>query len=423
MAQLKRFNLNNGIRVLVIPNSQSPSVTAAVLVQAGSAYENKSINGLSHFLEHMYFKGTKNRPRAIDISTEFEALGAVYNAFTSRDLTGYYAKVAWPNTEKIMDLISDMYLNPLFSQDEIEKEKGVIIEEINMYEDQPRAKVGQMAEHLMYGDQPAGWDVSGTKENVRRMKRDDFINYRAKHYIGPKTIIVLAGNITLKKAKILSEKYFNSVKNGKIIKSGRVTEIQKSPRFSSLYKESDQSHLILAFKAFPVSSEKRFALGVLADVLGGGMSSRLFQKVREELGAAYYIGASTNLYLTHGYLEISAGVNHSKVYQATEAIMTQLRDIAKNGITARELAHVKEHRIGTFMISLETSSDLAFYYGEQEAENSKILTPHQAISKLESVTKEQVARLAKQILLNNRLNFSIIGPYKSTDKFKKILYL
>jgi predicted Zn-dependent peptidase len=423
MVQLKRFTLNNGTRVLVVPNSQSPSVTAAVLVQAGTAYESKSINGLSHFLEHMYFKGTQRRPRAIDISTEFESLGAVYNAFTSRDLTGYYAKVAWPNTEKIMDLISDMYLNPLFSSGEIEKEKGVIIEEINMYEDQPQAKVGQLIERVMYGNQPAGWAVSGTKENIRKMKRDDFIDYREKHYIGSKTIIILAGNITFKKAKVLAEKYFNSVKKGKIIKSSRVTDIQKSPKIDSLYKELDQSHLILAFKAFPATSQKRFALGVMADVLGGGMSSRLFQKVREELGAAYYIGASTNLYATHGYLEISAGVNHSKVYQATEAIIDQLRDVAKNGITSRELAHVKEHRIGTFMLSLETSSDMAFYYGEQEAENSRILSPSQAILKLKSVTKGQVARLAKEILQNNRLNFSIIGPYRSADKFKKILYL
>ena len=423
MAQLKRFALNNGIRVLVVPQRQSPSVTAAVLVQAGAAYETKSINGLSHFLEHMYFKGTKNRPQAIDISTEFETLGAVYNAFTSRDLTGYYAKVAWPNTEKIMDLISDMYLNPLFKPEEIEKEKGVIIEEINMYEDQPRTKVGQVLEHIMYGNQPAGWDVSGTKENIRKMSRQNFIDYRSKYYIGPKTIIVLAGNISLDKAKKMVQKYFSVVKKGKIIKSKPVAESQKRPVIAATYKELDQSHLTLAFRAFPVSSEKRFALGVLADVLGGGMSSRLFQKVREELGAAYYVGASTNLYATHGYLDISAGVNHNKVYQAIEAIMDQLRDVAKNGITAGELAHVKEHRIGTFMLSLETSSDLAFYYGEQEAENSGILTPKKAISKLKSVTKDQVARLAKQILQNSRLNFAIIGPYKSTEKFKKILYL
>ncbi len=423
MVKLKHFTLNNGIRVLVIPNPQSPSVTAAVLVQAGTAYESKSTNGLSHFLEHMYFKGTKKRPRPIDISTEFEALGAVYNAFTSRDLTGYYAKVAWPNTEKIMDLISDMYLNPLFLTEEIEKEKGVIIEEINMYEDQPQVKVSQVIEAAMYGNQPAGWSVSGTKENIRRMSRRDFIDYRSKHYIGPKTIIILAGNISLKKARSLTGKYFNSVKKGKIIKSKQTTDFQKNKKLVSLYKELDQSHLVLAFKAFPVTSEKRFALGVLADVLGGGMTSRLFQKVRQELGAAYYIGASTNLYATHGYLDISAGVNHSKVYQVIEAIMGQLRDISNNGITAKELAHVKEHRIGTFMLSLETSSDLAFYYGEQEAENSKILTPSQAISKLKSVTKGQVARLAKQILQNNRLNFAIVGPYKSTDKFKKILYL
>lgn len=409
--------------MIVIPQKESPSITVAVLVQAGAAYEKKSNNGISHFLEHMCFKGTPKRPRPIDISSEFETLGASYNAFTSRDLTGYWAKAASLHTREITDLLSDMYLNPLFDNQEIEKEKGVIVEEINMYEDQPRAKVSQILERLMYGNQPAGWDVAGPKENIIKMTQNDFLDYRKNHYVAPKTFVVIAGNVSLNQAEELSERYFSQVPKGKKIKSSGVKDRQTKPAVALKFKDLDQTHFMMAFKAFSLFNERRYILALLADILGGGMSSRLFQKIREDLGAAYYVGSSANLYATHGFMDIFAGVNHSKTDLAIKAVIEELRDVAKNGVNSGELARVKEHRIGTFLLSLETSSDLAFYYGEQEVTMEKSLKPEQVIKKVKSVTKDQVTRLARQILQNKGLNFAVIGPYRSSGRFKKILYL
>jgi predicted Zn-dependent peptidase len=423
MFEFKKFVLDNGIRVVVVPQPQSPSVTVAVFVKAGTAYETKSINGISHFLEHMCFKGTQKRPRAIDISSEFEIMGATFNAFTDRDMTGYYAKVAWPNAHKAIDLIADIYLNSLFSPQEIEKEKGVIIEEINMYEDQPQAKAHQILEKIMYGNQPAGWDIAGTKENIKKITRQDFINYRSQHYISQKTIVALAGKISLKEAKEIAQQYFGQVKRGKVIKPKPVVDFQKKPSLAVWTKDSDQSHLAIGFKTMPVYSSKIYILGILSRILGGGMSSRLFQKIREEMGAAYYVGSSSIPYATHGYLKISAGVAHDKVYQVIEAIVNEIKNIVEKGVNQKELDIAKEHKIGTFLTSLETSTDLAFYYGERELLELKIKDPKEVVKKIKSVTKDQVSRLAKQIFKNSSLNFVIVGPYKSTDKFKKILYL
>jgi predicted Zn-dependent peptidase len=424
MFDLKRFTLQNGVRVLVVSQNQSPSTTIAVLVQAGTAYENRSTNGISHFLEHMCFKGTKKRPRPIDISSEFERMGADYNAFTSRDLTGYYAKVAWPNTQRAFDLISDMYLNPLFQEEEIEKEKGVVIEEINMYEDDPRSKVEEIIERLMYGDQPAGFSITGPKENIRKISRADIIRYRLSHYIGPKTIVVIAGNISEKEARDLAQRYFGSIKKGRrIIKPEPIVDNQKRPAVTTFFKDLDQSHLILAFKTFSVHSEDRFVLSILSSILGGGLSSRLFQKVREELGAAYYVGSSTNLFSTHGYLDIFAGVNHSKVFDAIQAIIAELKDITKNGVTQEELERTKEYISGNFLLSLETPFSLALYYAEQEAQGLEIISPDQVVEKIKSITKDQVARLARQVISNSKLNFAIVGPWKSSKDFRSLVHL
>ncbi len=421
MIKPQEFKLKNGIDLIVIPQKDSPSISVAVLARAGSAYETKNLNGISHFLEHMFFKGTKSRPTPMMIASEFESLGASFNAFTSRDLTAYWGKVAYPNGEKIMDLISDMYCNPLFDEKQIEKEKGVIIEEINMYEDDPRYKVSQILERTMYGNQPAGWDVAGPKENIKKITREDFIKYRTQHYNTLKSFLVVAGNIDVKTALAWGNKYLSSIKRGKIIKPQKFSDSQTKPAFGYKFRELDQTHFIMAFKAFSIFSKERFVLALLSDIIGGGMSSRLFQKIREELGAAYYVGSSPTLYGTHGYLDIFAGVNHGKSEIALKAIRDELQSIVKNGVTQQELDRVKEHRMGQFLLSLETSSDLAFYYGEQKVVTGKMMSPEEVIKNIKSVTKERISRLAKQVLDNSKLNFAVIGPYKSINHFKKLL--
>src|SRR3989344_8490171 len=191
----KKTILYNGLRIITAPQPDNPAVTILVLVEAGSEYETKDINGLSHFLEHLCFKGTKKRPKAIDITGELDSIGAFYNAFTSQEFTGYFAKAQAKHFDKILDVVSDIYLNSVFDPTEIDKERGVIIEEINMYEDLPMARVHYLFLELLYGDQPAGWNIVGEKEVIQALQREDFLDYRGKHYLAEKTIVVIAGNI------------------------------------------------------------------------------------------------------------------------------------------------------------------------------------------------------------------------------------
>ncbi|OGM89555.1 hypothetical protein A2108_00575 [Candidatus Wolfebacteria bacterium GWA1_42_9] len=369
----------------------------------------------------MCFKGTQTRPRPMDISSEMESLGASYNAFTSRDLTGYWAKVAYTKLDKIFDILADMYLNPVFNEKEIEKEKGVIVEEINMYEDQPRTKVSETLDALMYGNQPAGWSIAGPKENIRKIDRNDFLKYRSAHYHGAKTVVVIAGRIDSKKAKALVEKYFSKIKKDKKIAPVKTSESQKSSALALVKRDLDQTHFILGLKAFSSSSPKKYPLVLLSEILGGGMSSRLFQKIREELGAAYYVGSSPSLFLTHGYLEIFAGVNHQKSIVAIKAVLEELRKILKKGVEIKELKRVKDHFLGTFLLSLETSSDLAFFYGEQETVLGKIQSPENVIKKISLVTQKDIQKIAKEVFDNRKLNLAVIGPYENGSDFKKIL--
>lgn len=420
MFNFKRYTLKNGLRIILVPRKDSPSVTVSVFVKAGAGFEIKNNNGISHFLEHMCFKGTTKRPTPFAIASELDSLGAFYNAFTSRDITGYYAKSASYNFEKIFDVISDMYLNPVFDEKEINKEKGVIIEEINMYEDDPMSKVGEMLESLMYKDQPAGWSVAGTKENIKKIIKKDFIDYRNAHYISSKTVVVISGNFNEKTALKLTDKYFSNIKKGKFIDGKNIKESQKSPQIAVKFKELDQTHIAIGLRAFSLFDENRYALSLLSDILGGSMSSYLFQKVREEMGAAYYVRSSADLYATHGYLSISAGLNHEKSIPVIKAILGEIERMKMGKISDEDVSKSKEHKIGNFLLSLETPGDLGFFFGDQEVVTGKIEKPEESIKKIKSVTKEQIVSLSNKIFKNNKINLAVVGPYKKEDDFKKV---
>ena len=338
MEAFKKITLANGLRVILVPQ-EGPATTVLVLVEAGSKYEEKRINGLSHFLEHMCFKGTSKRPRAIDIAGELDSIGSEYNAFTSHEWTGYFAKAQYKHTAKILDVVSDLYLNPVFDEKEIEKEKGVIIEELNMYEDTPQRKVADLFLELLYGDQPAGWDVGGKKEIIRTLNREDFLKYRSANYVAKATVVVVAGNFQEKEVLKDIEKHFGGISTGEKAGKPKTLEAQDKPEILVRHKQSDQTHLIIGCRTFSAFDPRKYALDILADILGGGMSSRLFQKVREELGAAYYVRAGTDLFTDHGYLAVSAGVEHTKLNIVIEAILGELKRIADGGPTGQHLTH------------------------------------------------------------------------------------
>lgn len=412
--------LKNGLRIIAVPQKGALATTVLVLVEAGSKYETKDINGLSHFLEHMCFKGTSKRPRAIDITRELDGIGAEYNAFTSQEWTGYFAKAQAHELDTLIDVLSDMYINPTFDEKEIEKEKGVIIEEINMYEDTPQRRVHEFLMQLIYGDTPAGWDIGGRKEVIRVMTRDHFTKYRNKHYLTNSTAIIVAGAFDEKEIFHKIEEAFKAVPSGKKEGKLKVVESQKEPRVFVKYKDTDQTHLVVACRAFPIYDKRRAALEVLSDILGGGMSSRLFQRVREELGAAYYVKADSDLYTDHGIFSVSAGVDHQKLEIVIAAILEELKKMATLKITEKELEQAKDHLSGRTVLSLETSDALAMFYGGQEIMREEILDPEAFLKEIKKVKREEVQKVAKDIFQNSRLNLALIGPLKDDVRVKPL---
>jgi len=421
--KIKKIQLKNGLRVVLVPQPSSLAATVLILVEAGSEYETKRINGLSHFLEHMTFKGTTTRPRPGMIAEELAALGAQSNAFTTQEFTGYWAKVAAKKLPKILEIVSDLYLNPLFVPEEIEKERGVIIEELNMYEDMPQRKVQDVFLALLYGDQPAGWDVGGEKNIIRTLTREDFIAYRDKHYVAPGTVVVVAGKFDEKAVVAQIRGAFAGLKRARVIAKPPTRESQKKPQVMVKFKESDQSHLVLGFRAFDIFDKRRYAVEVLADILGGGMSSRLFKKIREELGVAYSVHASADLMLDHGIFGVSAGVDTTKTAIVIKAILDECRRIARDLVPADELQRAKDHMTGGVVLGLETSDDLANYYGVGEILMKTLLPPEQLTDRIQKVTAAEVRAVARALFKNNGLNLAVIGPYRNKKAFETILKL
>ena len=409
----KIYKLNNGMEVILAPQIANPATTVMATVKVGSKYESKEISGLSHFLEHMTFKGTKRRSKPIDISSELDGLGASYNAFTGQEQTAYFAKVRNKHFDQVLDIISDIYLNSTVPEEELEKERGVIIEEINMYEDIPMQRVQEDFLKVLYGDQPAGWPIAGRKEVVKNLKRKDFVDYRKKHYKSENTILTIAGGYSKKNIKKKIENTFGLLEEQPETKLPDVIEKQKKPVESIRFKKSDQTHLIVGFRAFDIHDNRRFALGVLGDILGGGMSSRLFKKIRGEMGAAYYIQAGSALDTNSGIIEASAGVSNDKVEKAIKAILGEFKKLKEELVGYKEIKKTKEHIIGRMFLAIETSDQLANFYAGQRVKELDPATPGEIAKRINSVTAEQIKSVANDLFINKGLNLALIGPFKN----------
>ena len=421
--KFKKTTLKNGLRIITVPLKSNPAVTMLVMVEAGSKYETKDISGLSHFLEHMCFKGTKKRPNAIDISRELDSIGAQYNAFTSQEYTGYWAKAHPKHLSKIVDVLSDMYLNPVFDSREIEKEKGVIVEEINMYEDMPQRHIHDLFMDLLYGNQPAGWNIAGTRERVKAMTQKHFVDYRSKHYVGKGTVVIVAGNFNEKKLLKDIEKAFEKISTAKKHTKVKVKETQSSPKVFIKDKKTDQTHLVLGVRAFDIFNKDGYKLHVLNAVLGGGMSGRLFQKLRDEMGVGYYVRSGSDEYTDHGYLAVSTGVDKSRVIEVVNAILNEFKRLATETVPAAEFAKAKEYLIGRMYLGLEASDDVAEFYGFQEALKHSNETPDEMAKKIEKVTAADVKTIAKKIFQNKSLNLALIGEIKDKSALTKAVRL
>ena len=419
--KFKKTILKNGLRVITVPMKDNPTVTALVLVETGSKYETKNINGLSHFLEHMCFKGTIKRPTARDISTELDTLGAQYNAFTGQEYTGYYAKSDAKHFKKIFDVVSDIYLNSTFPEPEMQKEKGVVIEEINMYEDLPMRHVQDMIMEVLYGDQPAGWSITGSIDNIKAMKRDDFVKYKKEQYVPSATTVIVAGPVSEKEIMHEVKKAFGDL--GKARKSGKVRTIEKQSAPNALvkFKKTDRTHFVLGFRAYDVYDKRNYALSVLSGILGAGMSSRLFHKLREEMGVCYYIKALPDGSTDHGSFQISSGVDNKRVKEVISAILVECKKLKDEKVSEKELNKVKEILIGGMKMGLESTDEVATFYGGQEVMREHIETPEEKAKKIKKVTAAEVQKIAREIFQNKKLNLALIGPFAEESEFIPLL--
>ena len=415
--------LPNGLRMLLVPMKDQRTATALVLVETGSKYETKEKNGISHFLEHMCFKGTTNRPSQQVIAEELDGLGAEFNAFTGHEYTGYYAKVAAGYLPKVLDLLSDIYSNSLFKQEDIDQEKGAIVGEINMYEDVPMRKVNDLFMKLVYGDQPAGWEIAGTKELVTTFTREDFLAYRKQHYVPSATTIVVAGKFDAKKIEVLIRKQYADIKKAKKEGKVKVSDIQTKAKALVQFKESDQTHLILGVRSFPLSHTSYYPLSILSGILGSGMSSRLFQKVRTEMGLGYYVRASNDTFTDHGVFAASAGVVNERAKEAVTAILAEFKKLKDELVSEEELKKAKDMVAGRLVLGLESSDELSEFYGFQEVLRRKLITPEEVMRKMNAVSARDIKKVAEQIFVSEHINLALIGPWQSGSEFEPLLTL
>ena len=419
MSTFERHTLDNGLRVLTSNLDHAQSVTCMVMLAAGSRYETPETNGIAHFSEHMFFKGTERRPTARDIAGEIDAIGGEFNAFTGKEYTAYYVKCAAEHRDVALDVIVDMLRNSRFDSEEIEREKGVIIEEMNMYFDTPRDYIGGVYESLLYGDQPLGWDIIGRKETVRGATRETFMGYLDRWYKPPRMVLGLAGKIgddALERAQEL----LGDLPGGEA-GMPEPARAYRTERVSVFTKQSDQAHLVLGVPSYPIEHPDRYALQMVATVLGGGMSSRLFTEVRERRGLAYYVFGINHSYTDAGSLYSQAGVDINRIDEAVTTIADELKKIAAEPVPADELEKARNFTKGRFVLQLENPQGLILFGLRKEVLERRAPDPEEVLAGVDAVTVEDVQRVAQDVLAGDKLRLAVIGPFDDASRFEKLL--
>jgi len=418
------FNLEclpNGLRILTAPMDSAQSVTCAIMLAAGSRYETAETNGIAHFAEHMFFKGTERRPSARDISKEIDAIGGEFNAFTGKEYTGYYVKCAAESRDVALDVLVDMLRHSKFEPDEIEREKGVIIEEMNMYYDTPRDFISGVYEDLLYGDQPLGWDIIGRKETIRGATSDSFRSYVGHWYKPSRMVVGVGGKI----GDGLHERIAELLGDYPEAETGEPEPVRLSVNGDAQVKvhtkASDQAHICLGVHSYPLEHPDRYVLQVLSTILGGGMSSRLFTEVRERRGLAYYVYGLNHSYTDAGTLYAQAGVDINRIDDAVSTIAAELRAIAAEAVPQDELEKAKSFAKGRFVLQLETSQGLIMFGLRREALESRTPDPEEVLAELDKVTAEDVQRVAGDVIATRGPNLAVIGPFDDASRFEKLL--
>jgi len=418
MAMYNKAVLDNGLRVITSTMPHSRSVCLAILVGAGSCYESKEEAGISHFAEHLFFKGTQRRPTSKKITQDIESVGGIINGGTDKEVTIFWCKVAKSHFPIALDVLSDLLLNSRFDNKDIEQERRIISEEINMNLDLPQQRVNMLIDELLWPEQPLGREVIGYKETVPSITREQLLNYVARRYMPNNTVLSIAGNIQHEEAMDQIEPLLNKWAAGELA-TGYITNAnQTEARLRIEPKDIEQAHLCLAVHGFSQSHPQRFTLDLLNIVLGGGMSSRLFTEIREHRGLAYDIYSSTDHFLNSGAFTIYAGVDPKEVEIAVAAILEELSKI-KQEITASELTRAKELSKGRLYLRLEDSRNVALWYGSQEILMRQILDIEDVISIVDAITIAELKEVAKEILTDSGLNLAVTGPVQKDSLIKE----
>lgn len=414
--------LQNGLTVIFAHTHDFPSVTTMVLVGAGSRYETQKNNGIAHFFEHMAFKGSEKYPTSFDISAKIEGMGASFNAFTAKDHTGYYVKAPITHFDDVADVLSDMLLHSKLDPEEIEREKGVIVEEINMYEDMPARKVSDLFDEAMFDGHPLSYDIAGSAQTVRSFDQQTFKDYMDQLYHPSNTVIVVAGGLetgdrsTESYLEVIKEK-FGTWNGAPTIQATTYTPKQKGPIIRVRNKQTEQAHFCLGYRAFKFNDPRRHALTVLSSILGGGMSSRLFIEVRERRGLCYYVSTGRELFEDTGYIVTQAGVtnNVQQVNQAIDVIRKEHKKVAQGDVTISEMQRAKDMLKGRLLLSLEDSYRVAALQGTRYLFEQETIDPAVIAKNIDKVTADEVTELARELFTDDQMTIALIGPYEEKD--------
>jgi predicted Zn-dependent peptidase len=423
MGVFERQTLPNGLRLLTAPMDHAQSVSCFIMLAAGSRYETRDTSGIAHFAEHMFFKGTEQRPTARDIGSEIDGIGGEFNAFTGKEYTGYYVRCAGEHRSIALDVLVDMLRHSKFDSDEIEREKGVIVEEMNMYFDTPRDYISGVYDALLYGDQPLGWDIIGRKETVRGATQDTFLGYVDEWYKPARMVIGVAGMI----GEGLEDEITRLLGDLEPAETGTpapaAIQANGEPRVKIHTKASDQAHLCLGVPSYPLVHPDRYALQVLSTVLGTGMSSRLFTEVRERRGLAYYIYAINHSYTDAGSLFSQAGVDIERIDEAVTTIVAELGKIAEEPVPADELEKSRNVAKGRFVLQTESPHGLVMFGLRREVLEGQAVEPEEVLAGLDAVTAEDVQRVAQDVIGGHGLNLALIGPFEQDrqEHFEQLL--
>jgi predicted Zn-dependent peptidase len=417
----ERQTLPNGLRVLTAPLPHAQSVACFVMLAAGSRYERAENRGIAHFAEHMFFKGTERRPTSRDLTSLVDGIGGEFNAFTSKEYTGYYVRCAGADRDTALDVLLDMLRHSKFDPEEIDREKGVILEEMNMYMDTPRDHIGAVYEDLIFGDNPLGWETLGTKETVKNATRETFLDYIDEWYTPDRMVVGVSGMVGKDLEAMLGELLGDMSSNGTKKPAPAMLDRPPGPRVRVFHKDADQAHLIFGVPSYPIDHPDRYALQLLSAVLGGGMSSRLFIEVRERRGLAYYVHGINHSYTDAGSLYAQAGVDIKRIDEAINVIVEQFKRMADERVPDDEFEKVRAMVKGRFVLRTENPQGLIMYGLNREVLEGKTLEPEELLAKIDEVKVEEVQRVAQELIAHDKLHLAVIGPFNDEERFAKLL--